>query len=106
MSEMLDQINRILNPPINEPEMVERVARALCTEKDGWRLKEGQPWFIDSQWHIHIPAARAAIEAMREIPQPLLDLMTPEGIPGPRLYQAELKQSWSFMIDAALTGGK
>lgn len=87
-----------------ENQMVERVARAICrdrflasdAEDDGWAAA------CEQLREDYRGQARAAIEAMRELPQPILDLMTPEGIPSPRFYQTELKQSWAFMIDAAL----
>lgn len=53
-------INAALNSGPKPTEMEERVARALCELRDGWRK---DPTFIDRQWHLHVPDARAALEA-------------------------------------------
>lgn len=78
-------------------EMVERVARALCQRKNGWR---NDPGFIDRQWHLDIEDARAAIEAMREPTEAMVEV-------GRRHEpQIGIEGIYRDMIDAALAPGR
>ncbi|MBB6299880.1 hypothetical protein [Rhizobium leucaenae] len=67
-------------------EMIEKVARAICLAE--------LP--TDSKWELCVPAARAAIEAMRDLPagHPILNA------------GATTTELWRRAIDAALKEGK
>ena len=67
--------------------MVEKVARALC--------KHG-----GSCWETHTADARAAIEAMRDPPEYVLDAMNPSK----RYASTVIPEAWNDAISAALTG--
>jgi hypothetical protein len=73
-----------------ESEMIERVARAICRAEYG-------PG--DAGWENQIPAARAAIEAMRE---PTGDMVEGLAVTFDLSEQAVLL-FWRQMIDAALS---
>ena len=66
-------------------DIVEKVARAICKE-----------WFLGSErtWQNFLPAARAAIEAMRSPTETM-------AIAG-RKHSLRPAQTWAAMIDAAL----
>jgi hypothetical protein len=74
-------------------EMVERVARALCDDTlKRWRSPIG----VKSEpWREFIPAARAAIEAMRAPGDDFSSYL--------QLAHDLRPQDWSELIDAALT---
>jgi len=75
-----------------ESEMIERVARAICRAEYG-------PG--DAGWANQIPAARAAIEAMREPTEGMLDKGAVAEGDGNLAQQA--LNIWAAMIDAALS---
>lgn len=81
-------------------EMVETVARGLCRREEvtaygerDWREGELQQR-VDSYWRYHVPAARAAIEAMRELTEAM------RAVQDDVVYLGDL---WPRMIDAALS---
>ena len=76
-------------------EMVERVARALAARKCGLVKDPYGERLPDDLWQQCIPDARAAIEAMREPTDKMLDA----GPPFPYMD----KGVWQAMIDAALS---
>lgn len=65
-------------------EMIERVARAICTGAGDY----------SGPWQDFIPEARAAILAMREPTEAVLDAGPPSPYMDPEI--------WAKMIDAAL----
>ena len=71
--------------PSNDMDIVEKVARAICKE-----------WFLGSErtWQNFLPAARAAIEAMRSPTETM-------AIAG-RKHSLRPAQTWAVMIDGAL----
>lgn len=79
--------------------MVERVARALCEDTlSRWRSPLGVQ---DEPWREFIPAARAAIEAMRDATVPMFQA----GLHPPKPNEVGAippLNIWQAMIDAAL----
>lgn len=86
-------------------EMVEKVARAIC------EVERMNPDDALGGWVHWVPAARAAIEAMREPTEAMLyrgegmcDFVMPEGFDNTReARQQELRCGWLTMVSAALT---
>jgi len=85
--------------------MVERVAQALCRKQfpEGGFTLEGkmiprEEW-VGRNWHFYVPLARAAIEAMREPTEEMIDACgngeCAKWAPG----------AWTAMISAALGAG-
>lgn len=80
-------------------DMIEKVARALCDDTlKRWR----SPIALRAEpWRGFIPAARAAIEAMRE---PTEEMKAPDDVHWD--YSCHVcggaKDTWHLMIDAAL----
>lgn len=73
---------------MSEPEMVERVARAIHRKRHG-----------DARgWRSVVPEARAAIQAMREPTNPMIDAAKDSGA----ALMVGLTYVWRDMIDAAL----
>jgi hypothetical protein len=86
-------------------EMVERVARVLCADEN-WReivAPDKLPAYVDAHWRSCIPAARAAIEAMRDLPAPMVRagaaVLSGSNVAG------RTRRVWSAVIDAALAEG-
>lgn len=75
--------------------MVERVARALQDACVGWEddVRQGVAWPM---------LARAAIEAMRDPPEYVLDAMNPSK----RYASTVIPEAWNDAIDAALLDRK
>ena len=72
--------------------MVERVARAICLAE--------LP--TDSKWELCVPAARAAIETMRNPPDEMMAAYFEEEMKR-YVYEAPgISDAWKLMIDAAL----
>lgn len=95
-----------------EAGMVERVARALCWQTSIGSMFEERPPeamrpYVDRNWLIHEPAARVAIEAMREPTAAMVD----SGVAFALCVNLGDDYRWSdyvadqhrAMIDAALT---
>jgi hypothetical protein len=79
--------------------MLERVARAICTENGSApdNLQEfGNIW--RRQWEAHIVHAKAAIEAMREPTGAVIDVLATQ----PHSYVHAKHETWRALIDAAL----
>lgn len=74
---------------MDTPSMIERVARAIAKGEYGEN--------VDDVWHTCIDDARAAIEAMREPTEAMLDAGY-----GAEPTGAALVAPWEAMIDAAL----
>jgi len=82
--------------------MVERVARAICAALEvdpGPNLLTGKP-----RWHGYIPAARAAISAMREPTEGMRKAAGDDA--GYYADSGEIEVVYRKMIDAALTESK
>jgi len=75
------------------PEMVERVARAICVSD----CTPSTP--IDDYWQSYVPHARAMIKAMREPTDAMLGAAAPAH-EGERIMH---KVAYRLMIDAALS---
>ncbi len=77
-----------------ENSMIERVARALCDDTlKRWRSPIG----VKSEpWREFIPAARAAIEAMRE---PTYAMKFADDV---KAWPEDATKVWQVMIDAAM----
>jgi len=80
---------------MTEQTMVERVARAICEKS--WIAKhssdESRKAAIDANWHEFEDIARAAIEAMREPTDAMVDA---------GMTELPAFQAYRVMIDAAL----
>lgn len=72
--------------------MLERIARAICAERDGCPVDEANDLVTDYDRDL----ARAVLEAMRE---PTM------GMTGSGIHSAEGAAVWRAMIDAALLEG-
>lgn len=97
------------------PPMVERVARALClaasrrlqagiaadpTMAKYWMSDEHVMRDVENGWHHCVPAARAAIEAMREPTEEMIAVgENPIDAPDHSLAHVV----WWMMVEAALT---
>ena len=71
-----------------------------------------ETFYAWKQWRLYVPHARAAIEAMRELPDPILDIgadaMATDGVcfslePGEGIDGYDSKPVWTAMIDAILS---
>lgn len=84
-------------------EMIERVARALASHH--WYMSGNDPEkegaVIDRRWRNFEPQARAAIEAMRDPPQAMLDAGIGDAGWGD-CEESEINYRWNAMINAAL----
>lgn len=97
--------------------MVERVARALCTQHYEKRFApiKGNPHAphimmnVEGNWHLFVDPARAAIEAMKEPTERMLDAhweQTGESIlMRPRVH-LRAQRMFEAMIQAALEEGE
>lgn len=92
--------------------MVERVARALCTQHYEKRFApiKGNPHAphimmnVEGNWHVFLESARAAIEAMKEPENRMFKAMFEAMIDGP--YDGTqapwLGAGWQAAVEAAL----
>ena len=83
-------------------EMVERVARAICKAKgqnpdDPRWIRYPGPTYEGIAWHAHEDSARAAIAAMREPIEAMIN-SAHDRIAG----EGEIADVWCAMIDEAL----
>jgi hypothetical protein len=74
-------------------EMVERVARAMFIAEQAWR-RTPVPGTV-----LNVVMARAALEAMREPTEGMINAADPHGI-----IMADFQTAWRDMIDEALKG--
>ncbi|ASQ11852.1 hypothetical protein CDO22_17820 [Sinorhizobium meliloti] len=87
--------------------MVERVARALCVN-EGENPDSPTPHnpHVDFVWQYYRGPARAAIEAMMEPTDAMLDAVADEedrrGIPSGVIGALIAEEAWPLMIQAAL----
>jgi hypothetical protein len=85
--------------------MVERVARAIC-DADPLAPEADAPIYIGVKsakaWEARVPMARAAIEAMQDPPEYVLDAMNPSK----RYASTVIPEAWNDAIDAALLDRK
>lgn len=85
--------------------MVEQVARALCKEAsiDPDKSDEWAPGVDRKNWESRIGAARAAIGAMREPTEAMVDAGSDiEDIDGNDIGLTAAQDAWQAMIDEAL----
>ena len=84
--------------------MIERVARAMARNFNSYHFDRGNS---DNGWGEHTNAARAAIAAMREPTDAMVDVMNDVVIDGPAYVDfypsmADCASLWTAGIDAAL----
>ena len=86
-------------------DMVERVARAICLAHaiDSGYSRGCAEASVDVEWKAWVVEARAAIAAMREPTEEMVDAgwQTSDDV----VWMA-LKEAWPAMIDAALTSSE